>query len=183
MKFSETALKGSFVIEPDVLSDHRGWFMRTYCENEFGAIGHDLNWVQMNHSFTAKKGTCRGLHYQLPPFSEIKLIRCVAGAVFDVLVDLRRHSPGYLQWTAVELSAENKKMVYIPAGFAHGFQALTDNAELIYLHSAFYTASAEGGIRYDDKKLSVDWPLAITEISERDKQLPLLNEQFTGIDL
>jgi dTDP-4-dehydrorhamnose 3,5-epimerase len=183
MKFSETSLKGSFIIEPAVHADHRGWFMRTYCENAFAAIGHEMKWLQMNHSFTIKKGTCRGLHYQLPPFSEIKLIRCVAGAVLDVLVDLRKDSPGFLQWTSVELSAANKKMIYIPAGFAHGFQSLTDHVELIYLHSAFYTPAAEGGIKYDDKRLSIQWPLPVTEISERDQQHPILDEQFRGIEL
>jgi len=183
MKFIETPLTGSYVIEPAIHEDHRGWFMRTYCENEFAAIGHEKKWVQINHSFTSKKGTCRGLHYQLPPFSEIKLIRCVAGAVYDVLVDLRKDSPGFLKWTAVEISAANKKMIYIPAGFAHGFQSLTDNAELVYHHSAFYTPGAEAGIRHDDKKISIPWPLAVTEISDRDKQHPELNEQFKGIEI
>src|SRR6185436_8919353 len=124
MKFSSTNIKGVYVIDLQPVEDSRGWFMRTYCKNEFAEIGHDKEWVQLNHSFTRSKGTIRGMHYQVPPYSEIKLVRCIAGAVMDVAVDLRRGSATYLNWVSVELSEKNKKMIYIPEGFAHGFQTL-----------------------------------------------------------
>ena len=139
MIFTETILKGSYVIELNAFTDERGWFARTYCKKEFNAIGHHDEWVQMNHSVTKNKGAIRGMHFQLPPFSEIKLVRCIAGTVYDVVVDLRKNSATFLQWFGVELSAQNKKMIYIPAGFAHGFQTLSNDCELIYHHSQFYT--------------------------------------------
>lgn len=181
MIFTPTQLKGVFIIDLQPVGDSRGWFSRTYCKNEFAAIGHDKEWVQLNHSFTSKKGTVRGMHYQLPPFSEIKMVRCIAGAVLDVVIDLRKDSPTFLQWTGVELSTENKKMIYIPEGFAHGFQCLTDNCELLYHHSAFYTPGAEGGIRYNDPLVGINWPLELTEISDRDKVHPFLDKNFKGI--
>jgi dTDP-4-dehydrorhamnose 3,5-epimerase len=176
-------MAGAYIVEPEPLSDQRGWFARTYCRSEFEQIGHRKEWVQMNHSYTREKGTIRGLHFQLPPYAEIKLIRCIAGAVFDVIVDVRSHSPGFLQWYGVELSAANKKMMYIPEGFAHGFQTLTDDAELVYCHSAYYMAGRESGIRYDDPVAGITWPLSVTEISDRDENHPLLDSQFTGIQI
>jgi dTDP-4-dehydrorhamnose 3,5-epimerase len=161
--------------------DERGWFARTYCKNEFSSIGHDAEWVQLNHSFTKLAGTVRGMHYQLPPFEEIKLVRCIAGAVFDVVVDIRKDSPSFGQWFGTELSAANKRMIYIPRGFAHGFQTLSDDAELLYHHSQFYTPGVEGGIKYNEPKLNIEWPLPLTNISERDNQHPLLDENFKGI--
>jgi dTDP-4-dehydrorhamnose 3,5-epimerase len=181
MIFTETILNGSYVIELNAFTDERGWFARTYCKNEFSAIGHHDEWVQMNHSFTKNNGTIRGMHFQLPPFSEIKLVRCIAGAVYDVIIDLRVSSATFLQSFGVELSAQNKKMIYIPAGFAHGFQALSNDCELIYHHSQFYTTGAEGGIKYNDPKINISWPLAVTNISERDNQHNLLDENFKGI--
>jgi len=181
MTFTETLLKGSYVIELNAFTDDRGWFARTYCKNEFAAIGHTAEWVQMNHSFTKDKGAIRGMHYQLPPFSEIKMVRCIAGAVNDVIIDLRKNSPTFLQWFGVELSAQNKKMLYIPEGFAHGFQTLQNDCELIYHHSQFYTPGAEGGIQFDDPKLNISWPLPVTNISERDNRHPLLDENFKGL--
>jgi dTDP-4-dehydrorhamnose 3,5-epimerase len=181
MKFVPASLKGVYVIDPEPFADSRGWFARTFCKNEFASIGHDKEWVQLNHSFTNRKGTIRGMHYQLPPFREIKLVRCIAGAVWDVVIDIRKDSETFLQWTAVELSAANRKMIYIPEGFAHGFQTLTDDCELIYHHSSFYTPGAEGGIRYDDPAVAINWPLPLTDISDRDLQHPLLNESFKGI--
>ena len=178
MTFTETVLKGSYVIELNTFTDERGWFARTYCKNEFSKIGHTAEWLQINHSFTNKRGTIRGMHYQLPPFSEIKLVRCIAGAVFDTIIDLRKGSPTFLQWVGVELSAQNKKMLYIPEGFAHGFMALSNDCELIYHHSQFYTPGAEGGIKFDDPKVNIKWPLAVTNISERDTRHPLLDENF-----
>ena len=181
MIFSETILKGSYVIDLDTFKDERGWFARTYCKNEFHTIGHIAEWVQMNHSFTKQKGTIRGMHYQLPPFSEIKMVRCIAGVVYDVIVDLRKGSPTFMQWFGTELSAANKKMLYIPEGFAHGFQTLADDCELVYHHSQFYTPGAEGGIKFDDKRINIKWPLPVTAISERDNQHPVLDENFKGL--
>jgi len=181
MIFTPSELEGVYFIGLQPVGDSRGWFSRTYCKNEFAQIGHTKEWVQMNHSFTSRKGTVRGMHYQLPPFSEIKMVRCIAGAVLDVVVDLRTGSPTFLHHTSIELSAKNKKMIYIPEGFAHGFQCLEDDCELIYHHSAFYTPGAEGGIRYDDPKIGIQWPLPVTEMSDRDKSHPLLNENFKGI--
>lgn len=181
MIFRETLLKGCYVIELNPFTDERGWFARTYCKNEFAAIGHIKEWVQLNHSFTYKQGTIRGMHYQLPPFAEIKLVRCIAGAVYDVVIDLRKGSPTFLQSFGTELSPANKKMMYIPEGYAHGFQTLSDNCELIYHHSQFYEAGVEAGIKYDDPKLNIVWPSSITNISERDKQHPFLDENFKGV--
>lgn len=181
MKFTETILKGSYVIDLNPFEDERGWFARTYCEQEFKKIGHLKKWVQLNHSFTKLKGSIRGMHYQLAPFSEIKLVRCIAGAVYDVIVDIRKNSPTFLNWFGVELSASNKKMIYIPEGFAHGFQTLSNDAELIYHHSEFYTPGVEGGLKFDDPNLKIEWQLDITNISERDKQHQLINEDFKGV--
>ncbi|MFT4091994.1 MAG: dTDP-4-dehydrorhamnose 3,5-epimerase [Niabella sp.] len=169
MTFEPTPLPGSYIITLSPKGDSRGWFMRSFCKKEFEQIGHIEEWVQMNHSFTAAKGTIRGMHFQTAPYSEIKMVRCIAGSVFDVIIDLRKDSPTYLHWFGTELSAANKKMLYIPGGFAHGFQTLTDNAELLYQHSEFYQPGYESGILYNDPKINIQWPLAVTELSERDK--------------
>jgi len=181
MTFSPTPLKGSYIINLTPFSDERGWFARTYCENEFREIGHAEKWVQMNHSCTTKKGTVRGMHYQLPPFREIKMVRCIRGKVFDVIIDIRKDSATFLQWFGVELSPEAMNMLYIPVGFAHGFQTLSDNSEMIYHHSEFYTPGAEGGIKYNDPAVNIKWPLEVTSISERDLNHPGLTEKFKGI--
>ena len=181
MKFTETKLNGSFIIDLDVFSDERGWFARTYCKKEFKNIGHDKEWVQLNHSYSAKKGTIRGMHFQLMEHKEIKLVRCIAGAVYDVIVDIRKNSPTFMQWIAVELSAANKKMIYIPEGFAHGFQTLTDGAELIYHHSNFYNSEYERGIMFNDEKPGIHWPLKETGMSARDKSHPFIDKDFQGI--
>jgi dTDP-4-dehydrorhamnose 3,5-epimerase len=181
MKFLPTPLAGSYIIHLNTFEDHRGWFARVYCKNEFREIGHEKEWVQLNHSFTRQQGALRGMHFQYPPFREIKMVRCIAGAVYDVIIDLREGSPTFLQAAGVELSAANKHMLYIPEGFAHGFQTLTDNCELLYHHTEFYTPGKEGGIRYDDPLINISWPLAITDISERDQHHAYLNENFKGI--
>lgn len=181
MIFSPTTLKGSYIIEPEQFSDNRGWFARYYCKKEFSKINHEAEWVQMNHSFTTQKGTIRGMHYQVAPYKEIKMIRCVAGAVFDVIVDIRQGSPSFLNWFGVELSSQNKKMIYIPQGFAHGFQALANNTELLYHHSEYYTPRAEGGMKYDDIRLNIDWPLPVNAISDRDIAHPYIDNNFKGI--
>lgn len=181
MTFEETLLKGSYVVSLQPFKDERGWFARTYCKNEFAAIGHTKEWLQLNHSFTNKKGTIRGMHFQLPPFSEIKLVRCIAGAVYDVIVDLRKDSPTFLQHVGVELSSSNKKMMYIPEGFAHGFQALTDDCELLYHHSQFYLPGVEAGIKYNDPKINIEWPLPDGLVSDRDNTHQLIDINFKGL--
>ena len=181
MKFTPTRLNGLYIVDLHPVSDTRGWFARTYCKNEFVSIGHTKEWVQLNHSFTSRKGTIRGMHYQLTPHREIKMVRCISGGVLDVAIDLRQGSETFLNWTSVELTSENKKMIYIPEGFAHGFQALSDNCELLYHHSAFYTPGSEAGIRYDDPFINIQWPLPVSDISERDSSHLLLNESFKGI--
>jgi dTDP-4-dehydrorhamnose 3,5-epimerase len=183
MIFNPTKLAGSFVIDLEPFSDDRGWFARTYCKKEFEQIDHTGEWVQLNHSFTALKGSLRGMHFQYPPHTEIKMVRCIAGAVYDVIIDVRQGSSTFLQWLGTELSAANKKMLYIPEGFAHGFQVLTDNCELIYHHTSFYTPGAEGAVRFDDKRVNIQWPLAVTDISQRDSQHPYLDDSFTGVKL
>lgn len=183
MRFIQTEIPGLYEIELDIFSDDRGWFARTYCKKEFAAIGHEGEWTQLNHSFTVSKGAIRGLHYQVPPFSEAKMVRCIAGAIYDVAVDLRKGSPTFLKWHAVELSAENRKMLYIPPGMAHGFQTLMENCELIYHHTSYYTPGYEGGFKYDDPKLDIPWPLPLTDISERDLNHPFVNTTFEGIIL
>ena len=181
MKFSATPLEGSYVIDLQPFSDERGWFARFYCKNEFRQIGFQKEWVQLNHSVSYQKGTLRGMHFQMPPFREIKMVRCIAGAVFDVIIDIRQNSPTFLQWFGVELSAQNRKMLYIPEGFAHGFQTLTGNCELIYHHTEFYTPGAEGGIRYDDPAVHIQWPLPVSVLSARDGSHPFIDEHFKGI--
>lgn len=182
MTFSPTPLKGSYLIGLEPFRDDRGWFARFYCKDEFREkIGHDKEWLQLNHSFTKNKGALRGMHFQVKPFREIKMVRCVAGAVYDVLVDLREGSPTFLQHFGAELSAENGKMMYIPEGFAHGFQCLTDDCALIYHHTELYTPGAEGGLRYNDPGLGIEWPLPVTDLSARDAGHPYLDENFKGI--
>jgi dTDP-4-dehydrorhamnose 3,5-epimerase len=181
MIFTPTSLAGSYVIDLEPRSDERGWFARYYCKEEFHKIGHTKEWVQMNHSVTNKKGSIRGMHFQVHPYKEIKMLRCIAGSVYDVIIDLRKDSETFLQWTGVELSAANKKMLYIPEGFAHGFQCLEDNCELTYHHSEFYQPGAEAGMRYNDPLVNIEWPLPLTIISPRDEEHHFLNENFKGI--
>lgn len=181
MKFIEASLAGAYVIELEPFRDERGLFVRTFCQKEFASIGFHKQIVQINHSVTRQKGAVRGLHYQLPPACETKIIRCVQGTVFDVMVDIRKRSSTYLKWHGVELSKDNMQMVFIPEGFAHGFQTLTDNAELIYHHSEFYNPEYERGLRFDDPALAIHWPLKVSDLSERDKNHPLLGGDFSGI--
>jgi len=181
MKFAETQLKNAYVIEPEILADERGKFFRVFCKKEFSVIGHDKDFVQFNHSVNFKKGTVRGLHFQNKPFSEIKLIRCICGSVFDVIVDLRSESPTFLKWFGTIISKENNKMMYVPEGFAHGFQTLEDNSELLYHHTEFYTPSSEGGLNIFDNTISIQFPIQTTVFSDRDKNLPLVDTNFKGI--
>ena len=180
MKFIPTILNGSFTIQLDPINDERGWFARYFCKKEFSTIGHNKEWGQMNHSFSLKKGTLRGMHFQKPPHSEVKLVRCIQGSVFDVIIDLRKDSPTFLKWFGTELSAENKLMMYIPEGFAHGFQTLEDNSGLLYMHTAYYSPEAEDGLRYNDPQVNISWPIEISEISMRDTNHDIL-EKFNGL--
>ncbi|MEW5745343.1 MAG: dTDP-4-dehydrorhamnose 3,5-epimerase [Nitrospirota bacterium] len=173
MIFKETALKGAFIIEPEKRADERGMFARAWCRNEFEAHGLVAAVVQSNLSFSRKKGTLRGMHYQLPPYEETKLVRCTKGALFDVIIDLRPASPTYKQWIGAELTEENHTMLYVPRGFAHGFQTLTDNVEVFYHVSQFYSPEAERGIRWNDPLFGIRWPEAAERtISDKDRSWP-----------
>lgn len=183
MKLIETKLKDLYIIIPEPFEDHRGTFYRFYCENELKKIGYNKTIVQMNQSLTKIKGSIRGMHFQYPPKSEIKFVKCLRGSIFDVAIDLRKNSPSFLKWHSELLSAENKKLMYIPEGFAHGFQTLEDNCEVLYLHSEFYSPELESGIRYNDPKVNIKWPLEISEISKRDKEHELIKDNFEGINV
>lgn len=174
MNFVETSLPGAFVVDIERMEDVRGFFARTFCEREFERHGIEPRFVQCNVSFNRIQGTVRGLHYQKAPHEEAKLVRCTTGAIWDVIVDIRRSSVTYAQWYAVELSAENRRALYIPPGFAHGFQTLTDGAEVYYQMSAPYESGAKAGISVIDPSLAIDWPLPISMLSTEDAQLPTL---------
>ena len=181
MKFITTPLLGVYVIKFEPFLDERGSFTRTFCQKEFTQIGFHKQIVQINHSINRQKGTIRGMHYQQPPACETKIIRCVLGKVFDVMVDLRAGSPTFKKWYGVELSKENMHMVLIPEGFAHGFQTLTDNAELIYLSSEFYNPKYERGLRFDDPTVAISWPLHVDVISPKDQNWSFMDNNFKGI--
>lgn len=183
MLFQSLPLAGAYKIDVEPFSDHRGSFARLFCVNELKEIGLTKNLRQINFSSTVKAGAVRGMHYQKPPHAEVKIVRCIQGKVFDVLVDLRSDSPTFLHWHGEILSRENMRAVYIPEGFAHGFQVLEPQSELIYFHTADYTPGFEGAVRYDDPRIGIDWPLGFTDISERDLQHPLIDDDFKGIIL
>jgi len=174
---------GVRVIDSSPFIDTRGAFLRLFCETELAAILRGRRVIQINHSRTVHVGAIRGLHFQHPPHSEMKLIRCLRGRVFDVAVDLRVNSPNFLRWHGEELSADNSRMVVIPEGFAHGFQVLEPDSELLYLHTAPYEPTAEGGVRFDDPALAIRWPLEVKELSQRDARHPLIDKSFMGIRL
>jgi dTDP-4-dehydrorhamnose 3,5-epimerase len=180
MKLHGTPLDGLHVIETAPVSDQRGRFSRIFCELDFAPIRPSLHFTQINLSETSSAGTIRGLHYQTAPVAESKLIRCLRGRVFDVAVDLRRDSPTFLRWHAVELSEDNNCEVFIPEGFAHGFQSLTDEAHLLYLHTVAWTPTHEAGLRHDDPRLAIAWPLPATAISTRDRSYPKIDGAFAG---
>ncbi len=170
MIFSETKLKGAFVIEPERLEDERGFFARTWCQREFALYKLSSKLVQCNISFNKKKGTLRGMHYQVAPHEEAKLVRCTRGAIYDVIIDLRSDFPTFKQWVAVELTADNRQMLYIPEGFAHGFQTLEDNTEVFYQMSEFYYPECSKGVRWNDPVFSIQWLEAQRIVSLRDQQ-------------
>lgn len=181
--FIETPLSGLYLIQKKPISDNRGFFNRLFCSDEFKEIGFNKSIVQMNTSFTKKKGTVRGMHYQYPPYTETKIITCLKGEVFDVAVDLRKDSPTFLQWHGHILSEKDLYSYYIPDGFAHGFQTLTDNCELLYMHSSSYQQDAEAAINVLDPKINIAWPLTISDISERDNSHPMIETSFEGIQV
>ena len=172
MIFTDTNLKGAYTIDIEKLADDRGFNARAVCQNEFSAQGLISKFVQANILFNRKKGTLRGFHYQIPPCAETKLFRCIRGAVFDVIIDLRPDSPTYKRWFGVELSADNYKMLYLPGNFAQGFITLADDTELFYQVSEFYSPGHERGIRYDDPAFSVVWPIPVEVISTKDESWP-----------
>jgi dTDP-4-dehydrorhamnose 3,5-epimerase len=184
MEFHPLALGGAFSIELSPHTDERGAFTRLMCMNELLSIGHSQNFAQVNHSLTRSSGTVRGMHFQNPPRAEVKVVTCLSGKVFDVIVDLRKDSPTFLRWLGLELSEDNRRMIYIPAGFAHGFQALVDNCGLLYFHTDFYAPEAEGGIRYDDEVVEIAWPLRVSHVSPRDLSFERIQTtSFHGISL
>jgi dTDP-4-dehydrorhamnose 3,5-epimerase len=182
MKFNKTPLVGAYTIDLEKRGDDRGFFARMFCEREFAEAGLETHFVQVNNSLTGKKGTLRGLHYQLPPAAEVKVVRCVRGALWDVIVDIRAGSPTFGKWFGVELTAENRRMMYVPRGFAHAFVTLTDDVEAIYLVSAFYSPENERGVRWNDPAVGIDWPVEPIEISEKDGKWPDLDPGFHGFE-
>lgn len=181
MKFTPTTLEGAYIIDLEPFLDKRGVFVRTFCKEELKAIGFHSEIKQINQSITKKEGAFRGFHFQKQAFSEIKMVRCLKGSVLDIIIDIRKESPTFLQHFALNLSSENFKMIYIPKGFAHGFQTLSDDCELLYMHSEFYTPQSESGLNIHDPKLNIKLPLSITEISERDTNHPFITNNFKGI--
>ncbi|MFJ1309551.1 dTDP-4-dehydrorhamnose 3,5-epimerase [Agrobacterium tumefaciens] len=183
MIFHKTPLDGARVIELEKRGDDRGFFARLFCEKEFAAEGLETRFVQINNSLSSKRGTLRGLHYQLPPSGEVKVVRAIRGALYDVIVDLRAGSPTFGKWFGAELSAENRMMMYVPRGFAHAFITLTDDTEALYLVSDFYAPECERGLRFNDPALGIEWPIEPVEVSEKDRAWPDFNPEFHGTEL
>lgn len=172
MIFSETKVEGAYVVELEPRADARGFFARAWCQKEFGARGLTARVAQINVSHNVRKGTLRGMHYQMDPHGEAKIVSCTKGAIYDVVLDLRADSPTYLEWAAAELTAENHRMLFIPEGCAHGFQTLADDTQLLYLMSEFYAPEHARGVRYDDPAFGIRWPLAVEMISDADRTWP-----------
>ena len=169
MIFKETELKGAFIIQIEPIEDERGFFARSWCKKEFEQYGLNCNLVQCNISFNKKRGILRGMHYQIEPYKETKLVRCIRGAIYDVIIDLRPESKTYKQWIGIELTSENRKILYVPEGFAHGFQTLENNTEVFYQVSEFYNPKYEKGVRWDDEVFGIKWPIKEKIISDKDK--------------
>jgi dTDP-4-dehydrorhamnose 3,5-epimerase len=175
-------IAGLTLVERRQHADSRGFLSRLYCAEEFRAIGVRSSISQINHTLTRRKGTIRGMHYQLPPHAETKVVSCLRGEIFDVAVDLRKNSPTFLKWHGEILSATNLRSLIIPEGFAHGFQTLTDDCELVYFHTAAYEANSEAALHARDPRLKIAWPIEITEMSDRDRNHPFLSPEFSGIE-
>jgi dTDP-4-dehydrorhamnose 3,5-epimerase len=174
MKFNKTIFPDALLIDLERNADSRGFFSRTFCMREFAEHGLETAFVQHSRSYSKERGTLRGMHFQTPPHGEVKVVSCIRGAIFDVIIDVRPHSTHYLQWQGFELTEENRCQIYIPSGFAHGFQALSPSADVQYLISAFYVPKAASGFRYDDPAFSISWPLPVSVISNRDKAWPYI---------
>lgn len=179
--FIPTPLTGLKLVQRKVIEDQRGYLSRFYCADEFRLAGINKPIAQINHTLTRKKGAVRGLHFQQSPHAEIKMVSCLRGEIWDVAVDLRRDSPTFLQWHGEILTAANRKSMLIPEGYAHGFQALTEDCELIYLHAAAYHPEAEGALNVADPRLNITWPLQIDDLSVRDRTHPFINQYFQGV--
>jgi len=177
----DTPLAGLKLVERKPVGDARGFLSRLFCAGDLAAAGWTGSIAQINHTQTKKQGALRGMHFQRAPYAEMKLVSCLRGAAWDVAVDLRAGSPTFLMWHAVELSADNHRALLIPEGFAHGFQTLTEDCELIYLHSVAWAPDAEGGLRPQDPALAIAWPLAVSDISVRDAQHALLTQAYSGL--
>jgi dTDP-4-dehydrorhamnose 3,5-epimerase len=183
MKIYETPLEGAYTLELEKHGDERGFFARFFCEKEFLSAGLEVNFPQINNSMSARKGAIRGLHYQLTPNAEVKVMRCVRGAMYDVIVDMRLGSRTYLQWFAAELTAENRTMMYVPRGFAHAFLSLTDNVEVIYMASAAYAPASERGLRWNDPVINIKWPIQPVEVSDKDRSWPDFDPDWHGVEM
>jgi dTDP-4-dehydrorhamnose 3,5-epimerase len=181
MKINETLFKDVFVIDLEPVIDSRGLFVRSFCKNELLECGLQKEIVQINQSTTKKSGSFRGFHYQKSPFRETKIVRCISGKVLDIIIDLRAGSETFLKSFEVELSSDNFKMIYIPEGFAHGFQTLSSDCSLLYLHTEFYNPQSEAGLNYTDPRLKIKLPLEVTQISDRDKNFKYLKSDFNGL--
>ena len=179
MVFVETKLRGVYIIKLEKLEDERGFFARTFCQHEFEAHGLNPQVAQCSVSFNKKKGTLRGLHYQVAPYEEAKVLRCTMGAIFDVVLDLRRDSPTFQQWIGVELTVDNRRMLYIPAGCAHGFETLADDTEVLYQMSEFFHPEAARGLLWNDPKFGIEWPLEPVVMSAKDRNYPASSPQLT----
>lgn len=177
----DTPLSDLWILQRKPIGDGRGYLERIFCSQELQALAPGRHIAQINHTLTAFRGTVRGLHFQRPPHAEIKFVSCLRGEVFDIAVDLRHNSPTFLRWHAELLSADNHKTLVIPEGFAHGFQTLTDNCEMLYFHTATYQPGAEGGLNAQDPRLVILWPLPVTGLSLRDAAHPMLDDDFTGV--
>jgi len=182
VRFTELPLKGAYLIDLEKRGDDRGFFARFFCEKEFSRRSLRSHFVQINTSLSHKKGTLRGMHYQLPPSAEAKVVRCVHGALFDAILDLRPHSPTFGKWFGAELSANNRSMMFVPEGFAHGFITLQPDTEVLYMVSAFYSPAHERGVRFDDPMFGISWPETPTEISEKDRKWPDYDADFHGAE-
>lgn len=176
MKIIETTLKDVRIVEPQVFGDNRGWFYESYSYEKLKSLGIDIKFVQDNRSFSKEKGTLRGIHFQKSPMAQTKLITCTRGKILDVAVDLRKDSPDYLKWVSVELSEDNKLMLFIPKGFGHGFVTLTDNVEVLYKVDEYYSKEHDRSIRYNDERIGIDWGVSNPVLSEKDKSASLLCE-------
>jgi dTDP-4-dehydrorhamnose 3,5-epimerase len=180
--FQATAIKGAFLIDLEKRGDDRGFFARVFCEDEYSAHGLERHFVQVNNSLSSTAGTLRGMHYQLPPSAEVKVVRCIRGALYDAIIDLRPDSPTFRQWFGAELTAENRRMMYVPRGCAHGFITLTPDAEALYLVSDRYGPQQERGVRWDDPSIGIKWPTDPREISAKDQGWPDLSSDFHGLE-